>query len=282
MKKITALFLALIMILSAFTLVACDQGTEAPKDDNTPGTSGGDSTPGTSDSLYAIVSAAIDKTLKANSYDADLETAVKTDLMGYKTENSMTHNMKATGLDTDKPTSGVDGQAIIDGYAMDQVFYYDGEWKYFDITEDGGYKSRYTFDEFASDVCAPQTFLFELPEALFDGIQGTNNNDGSLSVTLTVDEATMETIYKDAITTIVYDVVGNDLNQVVTKDASITLTVADGYIRSYSVAFTCAITAGSDWVTFETSMSVDFISCDQDVTITAPANLENFYEMDWG
>ena len=66
------------------------------------------------------------------------------------------------------------------------------------------------------------------------------------------------------------------------KDATIEITVADGYIRDYKVSFVCEITAGSDKVTYDATRFVEFISCDKDVKVEAPENLEEYYELDWG
>ena len=70
MKKLTALALTLSIILSAFALAACDK--QPGNNNNTDG------------SVYEIVAAAIEKTLKAKSFEANLSSGLKTDLMGNK------------------------------------------------------------------------------------------------------------------------------------------------------------------------------------------------------
>ena len=273
MKKSSALFLALCMILSVFVLSACG-GNSGSGAGNNPGGSG--------DSVYDTVAAAIENTLKAKSYDANVGATYKEDLMGRVSEASMSANLKAVELDTNAPKVYFDGQQSASGYNNDYDMYYDGVWKYFDINPQGGYKYQCSYAEFAEEAGAPQNIIVALPESLFAGVAGTKNDDGSLSVTLTLDEATVEELYKELVTSVVYDVVGNDLNQATTKDAVITLTVADGYIRDYKIAFVCEIVAGQDKVTYDVSQFVEFLSCDQPVTVTPPANLENFYEMSWG
>lgn len=289
MKKLTALVLVLCIMLSAFALTACDEkptsGGNAGGGNNnqTSNNTGNSENSGTTEgSVYDIVSAAMAKTLQAKSYEVKLDTLKKTDLMGYKYEDTIQGNLKATALDTAKPEAYFSGKATVQGYDFEQDYYYDGEWKYFDMSEDGGYKSKVSYEEFADEMGAPETVMVTLPEALFANAESKKNDDGSLTVTLTVDEATMETLYKDAITAVVYDVVGNDLNQATTKDAVIVVTVADGYIKDYKVSFVCEISAGSDKVTYDVSDAVTYVSCDQAVTITPPANLDNFYELDWG
>ena len=291
MKKLTALALALCIILSAFALVACGDKTPADNGDKTPSANNGDKTPSsnngdkndkTEGSVYEIVAAAIEKTLKAKSFEAKLTASQKMDLMGNKTESKAEGTVKATAVDTDKPQASFEGKATVEGYEMKQSFYYDGQWKYFGDEESGRYKSQVSYEEFAKEIGAPEDVIVALPEAIFSAAQSKNNADGSLTVTLTVDETNMETLYKDTIIAVVQDVVGQDLNQAVTKDATIEITVADGYIRDYKVSFANEITAGSDKVTYETVDAVTFVSVDKDVTITVPGNLNDYYEMDWG
>lgn len=264
--------LVLCMVVSVFAFAGC--GGAAPSGDAANGGQAGGSP-------YEVVSAAIEKTLKAKSFEANVVTSLKTDLMGNVSETSSDFNIKATAVDTAKPQMTVDGKMEIMESAIPQKFYYDGEWKYFDITENGGYKMACTFEEFSKEVEAPQNIIVALPEELFKDAQSKTGDDGSLTVTVVVDEATMESIYKDAVTAVVYDVVGEDLAQAVTKDASVTVTVADGYVRDFKVSFVCEITAGNDKVTYNAVDSVSLVSCDKDVTVTPPANLDKFYETDF-
>ena len=222
MKKLTALALALCIILSAFALVACGDKTPADNGDKTPSANNGDKTPSsnngdkndtTEGSVYEIVAAAIEKTLKAKSFEAKLTASQKMDLMGNKTESKAEGTVKATAVDTDKPQASFEGKATVEGYEMKQSFYYDGQWKYFGDEESGRYKSQVSYEEFAKEIGAPEDVIVALPEAIFSAAQSKNNADGSLTVTLTVDETNMETLYKDTIIAVVQDVVGQDLNQ---------------------------------------------------------------------
>ena len=282
MKKITALSLALVLILSALSLSAC--GDKTPAGNGAGNASNGAAneldTNNSEESVYATVAKAIENTLKAKSYDADIDTLLKTDLMGTKSENSADVNIKATALDTDKPKALATGKRTMEGYTVDLKEYFDGEWRYFGNAEQGTYKTKCSFAEYAKEVGAPQSIVVALPEALFANAESKKNNDGSLTVTLAADEATIESLYKDVVTAIVYDVCGEDLNQATTKNGAIVVTVADGYVKEFKVSFVSEITAGSDKVTYDSSNSVTFNSCGKDVTVTAPANLGNYYEMD--
>ena len=301
MKKLATLILALCIILSAFALTAC--GDTTPADGTTPsGEQSGSNTDNKTDnktdsntenktdnadnkteaSAYETVSAAIEKTLKAKSYEANLDTLRKNDLLGYKSEDTVKCTIKATAADTDQVKASSVGKITTQGQEMDQNYYYEGGWKYFGSEEMGRYKSQVTFEDFAKEIGAPQTVIKTLPEAIFGSAQSQKNDDGSLTVTIPVDETNIETIYKDAITEIVYDVVGNDLNQSLTKDASIVVTVADGYVREYKVAFVCEITAGNDRVAYDITNTLTFVSVDKDVTVAAPGNLNDYNELDWG
>ena len=119
MKKLTALALALCIILSAFALVACGDKTPADNGDKTPSSNSGDKNDNKNDktegSVYEIVAAAIEKTLKAKSFEAKLTSSQKMDLMGNKTENKAEGTVKATAVDTDKPQASFEGKATVEG-----------------------------------------------------------------------------------------------------------------------------------------------------------------------
>lgn len=273
MKKLTALILALCTILCMFTLAAC--GEEEPSSNNGGDTSvsenGGNNTSG---SVYDTVAAAIEKTLKAKSFEANVEDVLKTNLMGNESEVSVKANIKAAELDTDKPKVNYDSNSE---YVMD--CYYNGEWKYFGAEGQGTYKSQTSFADFAAEIGMPQAIIVELPEALFKDAKSDKSGD-SLTVTLTVDEATMETLYKETVTDVVYDVVGEDLTQATTKNATIVVTVKEGYVTEYKLSFVSEIVAGSDKVTYDSYNSVSFVSCDKDINVPAPANLDQYYVID--
>lgn len=280
MKRIIALLLALVI---ALTLSACGG---APAGDGS-----GTSTPSSVDkdtpsekeegSVYQTVAKAIENTLKAASYEADVDTLLKTDLMGQKSESSKDANVKAAAANTDQPKVLVTGKSTMEGYTADISEYYDGAWRYFGNPEMGAYKMPCTFAEFAAEAGAvPQGIVVALPESLFVGAQSKKNDDGSLTVTLTADEAAIETLYKAAVTKIVYDVVGEDLNQAVTKNGVIVVTVADGYVREFKVSFVSKITAGNDKVSYDSTSSVTFVSCGKEVAVTAPGNLDAYYAID--
>ena len=282
MKKFSTLIMVLCLVFLTFALTAC--GEKSSKDDS--GSSKVDksssktddsSSKKKGDSVYKTVADALEKTMNAKSYDADINTMVKTDLMGMVSEDGLSVNVKANALDTDKPEVLSEGQIIYSGYPVDQKNYFDGEWNYMA----DGYKSRCTLEEFAQQCGGPQYILTELPESLFKDAESKKDGD-ILKVTLTIDEEIFEELYKEDVTDVVYDVVGPDLSQAVTKDATIEITVADGYIRDYKVSFVCEITAGSDKVTYDATRFVEFFSCDKDVKVEAPENLEEYYELDWG
>lgn len=279
MKKITALILALVISLFAFTLTACEE--KRPSGDGSgTGITENNTENNSEDSAYETVAKAIENTLKAKSYDADIDTLLKTNLMGRESQNSSDINVKATALDSAKPKLLVTGNQTQEDYTSKLNEYFDGEWRYFGNADMGTYKTKCTLAEFSNVAGTPQSIVVALPEALFKNAESKKNSDGSLTVTLTADEANMETLYKDAITKVVYDVVGNDLNQAVTKNGCITVTVADGFVKEYKVSYVAEITAGSDKVTYDSSSSVAFVSCGKDVAVNAPANLDKYYEMD--
>lgn len=279
MKKLTALILALCVILSAFALGACSKKTDDGKKDPTQATAGnqGGSNDKTEESLYKTVSDAIAKTKQVKSCEVTMGAQIKTDLMGTKSEVTDTSTGKFAGLDTAKPTASIESTTTMLGETYGTKSYFDGEWNYVEM-EDSKYKSQMSFEEFGNPVDS----LIELPETLFTGASSTKNADGSITVILNVDEATIENLYEELIVGMVYNVAGDNLEVVTTKDATIKVSVADGYISEFDVAFTCEYVAGSDKIVYEATQTLDMSNWDKAVTVTAPADLDQYYELDWG
>jgi len=273
MKRFSALFLTVCILLSTLVFTSCGKADSGNKNDSDDKKSG---------SVYKVVSEAIENTLNAKSYETNAKVSTTSKIMGMVSMYAVEANVKATDLDTSAPKIYVDSEYVSSGYAGENDTYFDGEWKYFDIREWGGYKYRCTLEEFATETGVPQTVIVTLPESLFKKANSVNNADGSLTVTIALDEATIESLYESIVVSVVYAVVGEDLSQTETYDASIEITVADGYVSKYVLKFVSQHTVGSDSANYEYECAMDFVSCDKEVTVTPPANLDQFYEADWG
>ena len=259
MKRFLAILMAVALLCGTCLLTACNEQSggvvpEPPAD------------------LYTVVKDATEKTLAATNYEAQMVYVVDTDMFGMQTKTTA----EMTVLCNDKEV-GIDGKSIIE-LADSKTetpckFYYDGAYLYLTILGEG-YKMAATEEEFADEVGLTDGFITVLPEALFEGITGTADH-----VELTVDDATLKSLYGEAIAEEI-GVEAEDLSDIAIKDGKITLSVKDGYLAAFNVAYTCEITMGEeDTVTYACSQTTEFVRYG-DVTVTPIEGYEDFEDMD--
>ena len=279
MKKLLAFLMVLALLMSLCLLTACgSNGGDANNDDNKEGTSenggnadgGNDTNDGGNDEddLYTIVKNAMDKTNAATSTEATMTYTLAQDLMGMKSESSADLTMQVNGSEI-----GITGTVVAEGAEIPCEYYYDGEYLYMSMYGEG-YKMAASLEEFEQQAGGTSEFLVDLPKELFDNASGNADN-----LVLTLDEATAENLFHDAIAEVVADVVGDDLSQTTTKDVKITLSVKDGYLAKFRLEFTTEIVAGSDKVTYDYDVALEFTKY-SGVTVTPMEGYENFYEID--
>ena len=260
MKRFLAILMAVALLCGTCLLTAC--GGDVSKDD------------GKQDEpvdLYTVVKEATEKTLAATNYEAQVGYVVDTDMFGMQTKTTADVTVLCNGKEV-----GIDGKSIIE-LADSKTetpckFYYDGAYLYLTILGEG-YKMAATEEEFADEVGLTDGFITVLPEVLFEGVTGTADH-----VELTVDDATLKSLYGEALCELTgYEV--DDLSQITTKDGKITLSVKDGYLASFNVAYACELTDEETTMTYTCSQTTAFVRYG-DVTVTPMEGYEDFEEMD--
>ena len=261
MKRFLAILMTVALLCGACLLTAC--GGNGGKDDDKKDEPV---------DLYTVVKEAAEKTLAATNYEAQMVYVVDTDMFGMQTKTTAEMTVLCNGKEV-----GIDGKSIIE-LADSKTetpckFYYDGAYLYLTILGEG-YKMAATEEEFADEVGLTDGFITVLPEALFEGITGTADH-----IELTVDDATLKSLYGEAIAEEI-GVEAEDLSDIAIKDGKITLSVKDGYLAAFNVAYTCEITMGEeDTVTYVCSQTTTFTKYG-DVTVTPMEGYEDFEEMD--
>ena len=257
MKK----WLSMIMVLALLVcLTACGENAATNADD------------GKKDEpvdLYTVVKEATEKTLAATSYEAKMVYVMDTNMFGTQMKTTadlvMTYNGKEVG---------VDGKSLIEmaGSKTETPcqYYYDGEYLYMTMLGEG-YKMAITEEDLAEEVGNVSEYITVLPEELFEGITGDAEN-----IVLTLDETTLKNLYGEALD----EEIGEDLADITIKDGKITLSVKDGYLSTFNVAFTCEVGMGEeDTVTYVFSQETTYTKYG-DVTVTPMEGYEGFEEMD--
>lgn len=265
MKRFLAILMAMVLLCGTCLLTAC--GVSGGKDNN-----GDDGKKDEPVDLYTVVKEATEKTLAATSYEAKSVCVLDTEMFGTKMNTTSDLVFTCNGKEV-----GVDGKSVVEMMGSKTEtpvkFYYDGEFLYMTMLGEG-YKIAATDEDFAEEVGNSSEYITVLPEALFEGVTGTADN-----VELTVDDATMKSLYGKAISDHIGEEV-DDLSQITIKDGKITLSVKDGYLAAFNVAYTCEITMGEeDTVTYACSQATTFTKYG-DVTATPMEGYEDFEEMD--
>ena len=261
MKRFLAILMAMVLLCGTCLLTAC--GVSVGKDDDKKDEPV---------DLYTVVKEATEKTLAATSYEAKSVCVLDTEMFGTKMNTTSDFVFTCNGKEV-----GVDGKSVVEMMGSKTEtpikFYYDGEYLYMTMLGEG-YKMAATEEEFMSQAGHSDAYIAVLPEALFEGVTGDASN-----VELTVDDATMKNLYSKAIGEVIGEEM-DDLSNITIKDGKITLSVKDGYLATFNVAYTCEIAMGEeDTVTYACSQATTFTKYG-DVTVTPMEGYEDFEEMD--
>ena len=275
MKKLFALLLVFVMLLSTMTLMGCEKDDTDPSNPNA-----GNTEPEQPADLYTMVSEAMKKTNEATTMSAVMTMDMALDLMGNKSETSMTFNICASMTDSEKPVISVDGTMSMAGQEIPYSYYYEGEWMYVLIYGEG-YKLKASLDEFQQEAGGTEQVMVDLPKELFEGVTGTTEG-GVTKVELTADSDAFKAMYNELLKEMYTDVLGENIDPVVVDDVKIVVSVADGYVKGFDMSFKASYTIGSDYVNYDIVTSVVYESIGGEVTPTPPEGYENFGEMDWG
>lgn len=283
MKKIIALLLILVAVFAMATMTSCEKEDGKVENEKTeeknveekadePEASENVEAPAEPEaSLYEIVDTAIKNTLAATSFEANVRIDKESDIMG---------NKESTWKDVVVKTSGsnvsVEGKKLEYGFESEHKYYYDGSWMYFDMYGDG-YKRQVGLEEFGAEAGGVAGAIVPIPEAAF---ASATEKDGVVEVSL--DEATAEALFGATIKGLVYDIVGEDLNQTTTKDTKVTLNVKDGYIENYSLSLVTEIVVGSDSAKYTFAQTINLSNVGGDVTVQFPQGYQSYNELDWG
>lgn len=261
MKRFLAILMAVVLLCGTCLLTAC--GVSVGKDDDKKDEPV---------DLYTVVKEATEKTLAATSYEAKSVCVLDTEMFDMQMKTTAEMTFLCNGKEV-----GVEGKSILemaDSKTETPVkFYYDGEYLYMTMLGEG-YKIAATDEDFAEEVGNSSAYIAVLPEKLFEGVTGTADH-----IELTVDDATMKNLYSEAIGEVIGEEM-DDLSNITIKDGKITLSVKDGYLATFNVAYTCEIAMGEeDTVTYACSQTTEFVRYG-DVTVTPMEGYEDFEEMD--
>ena len=260
MKKLTAFFLALVLVCSLVALTSCAPETAAQ-----------------------LMADSYDKLENLDSLEAEMSVDMNISSNGVSIEMPMQYYIKAASLKTD-PIFSADVSLTMMGETMNMDLYMGGGYIYASVL---GQNMKIPVDsEDADDYNALNELTGltkELPAEQLAEAEIVQNEDGSRKFTIQIDQATFDQLYKDFAESITESAAGLGVSfDVSVSDAEVTVTVnSEGYISVYRMSCNMTLTEETSGTATEVALdtTVTFKNPGAAVTVTPPAGYQDYPEI---
>ncbi len=229
-----------------------------------------------------LFSAAMEKTSSLDAMYAVMEMSISMAMNDERMTIPITYEIQATDIESDNPkmligmTMKLDIAGISTEIDMD-IYSADG-WAYI-AANSSGYKVKAdAMDDQPGADASTDMIMQILPEELLKDAVTQKNNDGTQTVTVTIDGEAFSKLYEDLIGTL-NSTAGTSASSLTISNAVVKITIKDGYISVYDMDFTMNMVVDGTTVNADASASVTYKSPGKDVTITPPAGYQDFPEM---
>lgn len=263
-KKLISLLLALTILCTGILFTGCNS-------ENTPEVTKEKTT-------FEIINEALEKTKNLESMSAEMKMEMNMVGDGITMSVPMTVKLKAKDMKGSNPIISMVISMTMFGQSIDIELYQEDQWAYM-VMEDLKYKanakdmeSEYDYAESADDM------LQKIPEELLKDAKLVKAEDGSQSVTIAFPEEKFTEIYDDFIES-VSSAAEADIGEMKISDAVAKITIANGYVTGYDLAFTMEMIVEDTSSTTEIKATLTYENPGQDVTITPPEGYREFEEM---
>ena len=251
MKKIVSLFLVVCLLLS-MTLVftSCQNAAKT-------------------------VDKALEKTAELESYAAQMNMKITMTGAGITTTIPMTIKMKVEDAKSESPKVEADMSMEMFGETLEVKYYISGDWAYF-VADDNNYKMK--LDDAGVDSDYSEDMMKKLPEDLLKDVKVVKNDDKSKIVTVAIPDETFNEMFDDLLDTMT-DSMGVNATGLTISDAVVQIIVKDGYVQTYGVDFSMAMTVEGVSFTATAECEMVYENPGEAVTVTLPTGYENFREV---
>lgn len=254
-KKMIALMMALCVMCGLFA--ACD-----------------------SESTADVINEAVKKTQALDSMAGEMKMQTDMAMEGMTLSIPVTAEIKAKGLQGENPISSTKLSMSMLGQDIDLEMYQEGDWAYIAM-EDMKYKTNVSAVESEYDYTDDMnSMLQELPADLLKDVKLVKNEDGSQKVSISISDEQFAELYKDFIEKA--NAESAAASEIKISDATVSITVAKGYVSVYDMEFTMTMVADEMNATVDVKATVSYQDPGKEVTITPPAGYQDFEEMDMG
>ncbi len=288
-KKILSCLLMLCMLLTPVLLVSCDEEPDATPPtttpaDNTPSSGNGNpSSPSkkpTAKQLEKQLSDALDKLNALEELDCKYVITAEYLMDGVTMTMPITMIMKGKNLTSADPIMYTDVSFSMMGNSFAMTQYHEDGWDY-TVMDGETYKMQ---SEAGLDEDE------ELMDGLMTDLEGTeildmtkltykNNADGSRTVTTEIDGEKFQEVFAEAMEFMdEYAAMGENTN-VEIRDASISFTIKNGYVISYTMQYTMDLLIDGTEAVCNMEGTVEVFNPGQPVTITPPEGYLDFEDI---
>lgn len=265
MKKLSAIMLALVMVLSVVLLASCKKEMTA----------------------YQTFSEAMAKTKALDSMELKSTATSAIAFGSEKLSMTVGYSVKTAGLKGDAPTLSGDFDIGVSGISMKANVYSTSDTIYVSMA---GMKVKMDADsEDAQDynVDVDDTLISNLPEDIFKDVEVIENDDKTktINVTLTGEQFSeyCKDIYEKALEAL--DVDDVSMYDIKADDITISMVVnKDGYISKYTMNYKISVSVTQEGVTAtatsENSVEIEFVNPGTPVTVDVPTDLDEYGSAD--
>lgn len=260
MRKITALALCVLMVLSAFAFTSCAKEPTA----------------------YELVYEAMEKMSALDSLELEQKMDMKMDMMGMTMDVPMSVKIKGKHIKSDSPILRADMTTTMMETSVDSVVYIESGYVFLTSLSDS-YKMKLADVEQEYNVLEDLTSVFRCPaESVFEGVEIIKNDDGTRTVSLALTQEDYFAAYGDHSATLLGEL-GLEGNASFT-DIKIDITVnKEGYLCGFKMSCGIAVTVtemGMDIpVTATVAIDSKYYNFGANVTITPPEGYQDFEEL---
>lgn len=260
-KRLISLLLALTVLCTGILFTGCQGGLLKEK------------------STYEIINDALKKTQDLESMAAEMKMELGMDVGGMTMSIPATINIKAKDMKSDSPILSMLISMSLLGQSIDMELYTEDQWAYM-VMGDMKYKTKaedmQSEFEYAENM---DDMLQQIPEELLKDVELVKAEDGSQSVTIAYPAEMFAQNYEELIGSLnsVTEINVDELN---ISDAAVKLTIADGYVTMYDVAFKMEMTVEGVSTTTDAKVTITYENPGQEVTVTPPEGYQDFEETD--
>ena len=226
-------------------------------------------------SSYEVINAALENNEKLDSMNMEMQMDISISMEGQTIDVPMTVTCKAKNVTSDSPIVQTHIATSVLGQKSNVDMYQEGTWAYI-TTQGQSFKTDISEENPYDQLGSSQDIMMDLPEELLKDFPMTQNSDGSQTVTITIPNETFESIYGDLLESINSTSSAGTATSVSVKDATVKITVKQGYVVEYSMNFEMDMTVSGYDASSRVTASVKFIDPGQDVIITPPAGYQSY------